>query len=79
MPEGFSHKLTPYKIVGHFSGRSYLDLALANKVENSFLINFKKLLTFFRPCREIALIHRHVSDKKNTAIHGYENDTTGAM
>ena len=32
---GFSHRLTPYKIVGHFFGRSYLYLSQTNHVENS--------------------------------------------
>ena len=34
---GFSHKLTVYKIVGHFFGLSYLNIYGNNQVENSFL------------------------------------------
>ena len=33
---GFSHRLTAYKIVGHFFGLSYLKISLNNHVENSF-------------------------------------------
>ena len=34
---GFSHRLTAYKIVGHFFGLSYLKIALNNQVEIVFL------------------------------------------
>ena len=34
---GFSHRLTAYKIVGHFFGLSYREISLYNQVENSFL------------------------------------------
>ena len=33
---GFSHRLTTYKIVGHFFGLSYRKISRSNKVENSF-------------------------------------------
>ena len=42
---GFSHILTPYKIVGHFFGRSksclVLDLTLTNQVESSFFLTLQ--------------------------------------
>ena len=34
---GFSHRLTAYKIVGHFFGLSYLNISLKNQVDNRFL------------------------------------------
>ena len=33
---GFSHRLTAYKIVGHFFGLSYLNVSGDNQVEKSF-------------------------------------------
>ena len=36
---GFSHRLTAYKIVGHFFGLSYRKISLNNQVENSKYIN----------------------------------------
>ena len=33
---GFSHRLTAYKIVGHFFGLSYLYISRHNEVENCF-------------------------------------------
>ena len=35
---GFSHRLTAYKIVGHFFGLSYLNISGDNQVENSFFL-----------------------------------------
>ena len=35
----FSYRLTPYKIVRNFFGRSYLRLPLTNQVENSLLVS----------------------------------------
>ena len=34
---GFSHKLTAYKIVGHFFGLSYRKISGSNQVKNRFL------------------------------------------
>ena len=34
---GFSHRLTAYKIVGHFFGLSYREISGSNQVKNSFL------------------------------------------
>ena len=34
---GLSHRLTTYKIVGHFYGLSYLKISGNNQVENIFL------------------------------------------
>ena len=34
---GFSHRLTAYKIVGHFFGLSYWKISGHNQVKNSFL------------------------------------------
>ena len=34
---GFSHRLTAYKIVGHFFGLSYRKISGSNQVKNSFL------------------------------------------
>ena len=31
---GFSHRLTEYKIVGHFFGLSYLNISVNNQIEN---------------------------------------------
>ena len=35
---GFSHRLTAYKIVGHFFGLPYLNISGNNQVENSFFL-----------------------------------------
>ena len=59
---GFSHRLTPYKIVGNFFGRSYLT---NNQVENIFfeLVTFQlrgRLLSSF-PAHSLKG-YRHFSD-----------------
>ena len=39
MPEtGFNHRLTAYKIVGHFFGLSYLNISGNNQGKNSFFL-----------------------------------------
>ena len=60
---GLSHRLTSYKILGHFFGLSFRKISLNNQIENSFffisvpcphahlrgLTVIKKLWTFFGP------------------------------
>ena len=57
--KGFSHRLTPYKIVGHFFGRSYLNISLTNQVKNSFF----RISNISAPCPHAQLRSRTVNKK----------------
>ena len=56
---GFSHRLTAYKIVGHFFGLSYLKISLNNHVENSFF----RISNISVPCPHAQLRGRKVIKK----------------
>ena len=56
---GFSHRLTAYRIVGHFSGLSYRKISGNNQVENSFI----RISNISVPCPHAQLTGRIVNKK----------------
>ena len=56
---GLSHRLTAYKIVGHFYGLSYLKISGNNQVENIFLESVAFQLHARMRSSEVAQSHSH--------------------
>ena len=67
---GFSHRLTAYKIVGHFFGLSYLKISGNNQVENIFF----RISNISVPCLHTQLRGRTVIKKSWTFFGPWGRD-----
>ena len=61
---GFSHRLTAYRILGHFFGLPYLNMSGNNQVENSFF----RISNISPPCPHVQLRGRAVNRKLWTFV-----------
>ena len=67
---GFSHRLTAYKIVGHFFGLPYLNISVDNHVKNTFFI----ISNISAPCPHVQLRGRTVIKKLLTFFGPWGRD-----